>query len=78
MKTVRRERIKSCPRCGWKPETSVRLPVGDNNIYIGIVSCGACRYTKHIAYSPGRVNKPKNAALTAVRLAVKEWNRRDA
>ena len=46
------------------------------SIYIATVKCEKCGIEKKMAYSPGTVNKPKNAGVTAIRLAVKEWNRR--
>ena len=42
----------------------------------GNIKCEKCGITKKMAYSPGKVNKPKNAVEAALRLAGKEWNRR--
>lgn len=67
--------LKPCPFCGGKPTVRVS-PSMSSSIYIASVRCDMCRIEKKIAYSPGRVNKPKNAEVTAKRLAGKEWNRR--
>lgn len=67
--------LKPCPVCGRAPTVRV-LPSVGGSIYIASVRCDYCHIEKKIAYSPGRVNKPKNADVTAKRLASEEWNRR--
>ena len=67
--------LKPCPFCGGKPVNSATTSF-DGSIYIATVKCEKCGATKKVAYSPGKVNKPKNAVATALRLAGKEWNRR--
>lgn len=67
--------LKPCPFCGGKPVNSVLTSFG-GAIYIATVKCKKCGIEKKLAYSPGKVNKPKNAEATALRLVGKEWNRR--
>ena len=67
--------LKSCPFCGSKLVNSVMTSFG-GSIYIATVKCEKCGITKKVAYSPGKINKPENAAATALRLVAKEWNRR--
>lgn len=67
--------LKPCPFCGGKPVKSVMVSLGCS-IYIATVKCEKCGITKKLAYSPGKINKPKNAEATALRLVGKEWNRR--
>ena len=67
--------LKPCPFCGGKPASSVMTSFG-GAIYIATVKCEKCGITKKMAYSPGKINKPKNAVSTALRLVGKEWNRR--
>lgn len=67
--------LKPCPFCGGKPVNSVMTSFG-GSIYIVTIKCEKCGIRKKMAYSPGKVNKPKNAVETALRLAGKEWNRR--
>ena len=67
--------LKPCPFCGGKPVNGV-TPSFDGSIYIATVKCEKCGITKKMAYSPGKVNKPKNAVAMALRLVGKEWNRR--
>ena len=66
--------LKPCPFCGGKPVNSVMTSFG-GSIYIVTIKCEKCGITKKMAYSPGKVNKPKNAVEAALRLAGKEWNR---
>lgn len=68
-------RLRECPFCGGKPVNSVTTSF-DGSIYIATVKCEKCGITKKMAYSPGKVNKPKNAVATALRLVGKVWNRR--
>lgn len=68
------DNLKPCPFCGGKPVNSVMTSFG-GSIYIATIKCEKCGRTKQMAYSPGSVNKPKNAVATALRLAKKEWNR---
>lgn len=67
--------LKPCPFCGGAPTVRVS-PSMVGSIYIASVRCDKCQIEKKIAYSPGIVNKPKNAEVTAKRLASKNWNRR--
>ena len=67
-------KLRECPFCGGKPVNSVTTSF-DGYIYIATVKCEKCGLTKKMAYSPGKVDKPKNAVATALRLAGKEWNR---
>ena len=67
--------LKPCPFCGGKPASSVMTSFC-GAIYIATVKCEKCGITKKLAYSPGKINKPKNAEATALRLVGKEWNRR--
>ena len=67
--------LKPCPFCGGRPRKSVMTSFC-GSIYIATVKCEKCGIEKKLAYSPGTVNKPKNAEATALRLAGKEWNRR--
>ena len=67
--------LKPCPFCGGAPARRIMTSM-DGSIYIASVRCDKCQTEKKIAYSPGKINKPKNAESTALRLAGKEWNRR--
>ena len=67
--------LKPCPFCGSTPVKNVMASFG-GSIYIATVKCKKCGITKKLAYSPGKINKPKNAEATALRLVGKEWNRR--
>ena len=67
--------LKPCPFCGGMPTRRIMTSMG-GSIYIASVRCDKCQIEKKIAYSPGRINKPKNAESTALRLAGQEWNRR--
>lgn len=67
--------LKPCPFCGSKPVNSVMTSFS-GSIYIATVKCEKCGITKKPAYSPGKINKPKNAEATALKLVGKEWNRR--
>lgn len=68
-------KLKGCPFCGDQPTKCVMPSVG-GGIVIAVVRCERCKIEKKIAYSPGTVNKPKDAAATAMRMASTEWNRR--
>ena len=67
--------LKPCPFCGGEPTKHIATAMG-GNIYIAIVRCERCHIERKIAYSPGTVNKPKNAEATAFRMVGREWNRR--
>ena len=67
--------LKPCPFCGGTPVKNVMASFS-GSIYIATVKCEKCGITKKLAYSPGKINKPKNAEATALRLVGKEWNRR--
>ena len=67
--------LKPCPFCGGMPVKNVMASFS-GSIYIATVKCEKCGITKKLAYSPGKINKPKNAEATALRLVRKEWNRR--
>ena len=67
--------LKPCPFCGGEPVSNAMTSFG-GAIYIATIKCEKCGITKKMAYSPGKINKPKNAASTALRLVAKEWNRR--
>ena len=67
--------LKPCPFCGGEPAKRIMTSMG-GQIYIAILRCDKCQIEKRIAYSPGKVNKPKNAEATAFRMVGREWNRR--
>lgn len=67
--------LKPCPFCGGTPTRQVITSMS-GSIYIASVRCDKCQIEKKIAYSPGKINKPKNAVSTALRLVGKDWNRR--
>ena len=68
-------KLKPCPFCGKIPTKQVIASMS-GSIYIASVRCDKCQIEKKIAYSPGKINKPKSAESTALRLAGKEWNHR--
>lgn len=68
-------KLKGCPFCGDQP-TKRAMPSVGGGIIIAVVRCERCKIEKKVAYSPGIVNKPKDAAATAMRMASTEWNRR--
>lgn len=68
-------KLKGCPFCGGEPTKHVMPSVG-GNIIIAVVRCERCKIEKKVAYSPGVINKPKDAAATAMRMASTEWNKR--
>lgn len=67
--------LKPCPFCGGEPNRRAIEAVGQS-ILVVTVFCKSCGATVKSAYSPGKVNKPKDATATALRLAAKAWNRR--
>ena len=67
--------LKPCPFCGG--EADRRIADGTiQGILIVTIYCKTCGASLRNAYSPGRVNKPKDATATALRLAARAWNRR--
>ena len=67
--------LKPCPFCGGEADQKVADGIA-GTIIVVTTFCKTCRATVRSAYSPGVVNKPKNATATALRLATKTWNRR--
>ena len=67
-------KLKPCPFCG-RTDTLTTDVLKYDQIFLAKIEC-LCGAQKRIAYSPGTVNKPKNARATAARLASTEWNRR--
>lgn len=67
--------LKPCPFCGCEAER--RIADGTTGRIIVVTTfCKSCGASVKSAYSPGVVNKPKDATTTALRLATKAWNRR--
>nr|DAG39465.1 MAG TPA: restriction alleviation protein [Caudoviricetes sp.] len=67
-------KLKPCPFCG-RTDTLTSDVLKYDRVFLAKIEC-SCGALKRIIYSPGTVNKPKNARVTAARLASTEWNRR--
>ena len=67
--------LKPCPFCGGEADRNVADGVA-GRIIVVTTYCKSCGASVKSAYSPGVINKPKNAIATALRLAAKAWNRR--
>lgn len=68
-------KLKPCPFCGGQADRKIADGIIQRMIVV-TTFCKSCGATVRSAYSPGVVNKPKDATATALRLAAKQWNRR--
>lgn len=68
--------LKPCPFCGGDADRKIADGIS-GKIIIVTSFCKSCGASVKTAYSPGTVNKPKNAIATALRLSARDWNRRD-
>lgn len=68
-------KLKPCPFCGGEADRKIVDGIAGRIIAV-LTFCKSCEAMVKTCYSPGIINKPKDATATALRLAAKDWNRR--